>query len=267
MSKVAFLTTIFPMPEYYLYDFFDSLENQTYKEFEIVVVNDGYEDISKLKEKYSNLKILEIPYSSSIAKNREHGINYIIENGYDILIFGDSDDYFEANRIQKSLELLKDYDIVINDLSLFDKKGVYDAKYFSNRLKNLTQIEFEFIRDKNIFGLSNTSIKLDKVNKVFFLEDLIAVDWYLFSMFLLKGKIAVFTNETVTYYRQYSQNIVGLKELDKKNFERAINVKRKHYEALASKEKIFLKEIEKLSEVNFNIKSMQINYPFWWELI
>lgn len=265
--KIAFLTTIFPMDEQYLFDFFNSLDNQTYKKFDIIIVNDGYLGFSKLIQQYSHLNILEISSASSISKNREYGINYVIDNGYDILIFGDSDDYFEANRIQKSLELLKDYDIVINDLSLFDIKGVYEAKYFSNRLKNLTQIEFEFIRDKNIFGLSNTAIKLDKVNKVFFSEDLIAVDWYLFSMFLLEGKIAVFTNETVTYYRQYPHNIVGLKEFDKKNFERAINIKRKHYEALVNTDKKFLKEIEKLSEVNFNIKLTQINHPFWWELI
>lgn len=210
MSKVAFLTTVFPMPEHYLHDFFDSLENQIYKEFDIIVVNDGYEDLSKLKQQYSHLNILEISCSSSIAKNREQGINYVIENGYDILIFGDSDDYFEQNRIEKSLEFLKEYDIIVNDVSLFHEGGVYEKKYFSHRLKNLEVINFEFIKDKNIFGMTNTAIKLKNIEKVSFDDNLVAVDWLFFQTLLSQGLKALFTNETISYYRQYENNTIGL---------------------------------------------------------
>ena len=55
-------------------------------------------------------------------ENREKGINYCINQGYDILIFGDSDDYFSRNRVEKSIELLSKYSIVVNDLNLFDKQ-------------------------------------------------------------------------------------------------------------------------------------------------
>ena len=53
-KKIAFLTTIFPMEEEYLKDFFNSLLQQTYKEFDILVVNDGYENFENL------LKILKL---------------------------------------------------------------------------------------------------------------------------------------------------------------------------------------------------------------
>ena len=50
--KVAFLTTIFPMNKKYLCDFFDSLQTQTDKNFDVVIVNDGYDDFRKFKNKY-----------------------------------------------------------------------------------------------------------------------------------------------------------------------------------------------------------------------
>ena len=78
MKKVAFLTAIYPMPTKYLYDFFISLTEQTYKNFDIVVVNDGFKRFNGIKRRF-NLNIIELKHSSTPAKNREYGINYIIK--------------------------------------------------------------------------------------------------------------------------------------------------------------------------------------------
>ena len=209
-NKVAFLTTIFPMKVEFLYTFFDSLREQSYKKFDIIVVNDMYENFNDLKEKYSDLNIIELYYSNSIAKNREYGINYVINQGYEVLIFGDSDDYFSSNRVEHSLDYLNTYDIVVNDLSLFDEEHVFCHRYISNRIQNNTKIEFTFIEDKNIFGLSNTAINVHILSEVNFPTDLVAVDWYLFKGLLLLNYQAIFTNEIETYYRQYENNTLGL---------------------------------------------------------
>ncbi|MDN5059235.1 glycosyltransferase [Aliarcobacter butzleri] len=265
--RVAFLTTIFPMNKQYLYDFFNSLVEQTYKNFEIIVVNDGYEYFEEIKKSYNkNLKIIELQYSNTPAKNREYGINYCIDNKYDILIFGDSDDFFQKNRVEKSLELLKENDIVVNDLSLFDERGIYEEKYISNRLENLQEIDFEFIKDKNIFGLSNTAINLNNLEKIILPEHLIAVDWYIFTILLVHGKKAIFTNETVSFYRQYQENIVGIKEIDENSFQKGVDVKRRHYEVLNKISKQFDLELKRLNNLEiYNVK--RIKNPLWWELI
>lgn len=265
--KTAFLSTIFPMNEQYLLDFFDSLQEQTYKDFDIVVVNDRYENFEKIKTMYnSTLSIIELKYSNTPAKNREYGINYCIDEGYDILIFGDSDDYFENNRVEKSLELLKECDIVVNDLSLFNESGVYEEKYLSHRLDNLEVIDFEFIKDKNIFGLSNTAIKLKGMGKTVIPDDLIAVDWYLFSILLRDGKRAICTNETVSYYRQHEENIVGFKKFDEASFKKGVEVKMKHYKALNKKNDEVSLELKRLANISFNNIKI-IDNPLWWELI
>ena len=211
-SKTVFLTTIFPANKLYVIDFFDSLQQQTYKNFDIVVVNDGFDDFEGIIKKYSQeLNIIELKYSDTAAKNREYGINYCIEKSYDILIFGDSDDYFAKNRIEKSIELLKNNDIIVNDLSLFDENGIYDEGYLSHRIKNRQMIDFEFIKDKNIFGMTNTAIRLSMVSNVSFDSEIIAIDWYFFTMLLKNRYKAIFTNETVSFYRQHKNNMIGLK--------------------------------------------------------
>lgn len=268
MKKTAFLTTIFPMEESFLYHFFDSLKEQTYKQFDIIVVNDNYINFDKITSFYKNkLNIIELKYSDTPAKNREYGINYCIDNNYDILIFGDSDDSFLNNRIEKSIELLEENDIIVNDLSLFDINGIYEEKYISNRIKNDSIIDFEFIKNKNIFGLSNTAILLKDMKNIIIPDDLIAVDWYIFTLFLLDNKKAIFTNETVSFYRQYNDNTVGMKNIDLESFTRGINVKKIHYKNLNLLTNKFNEELERINILKLEIKDKKIENPLWWELI
>ena len=265
--KTALLTTVFPANKLYIIDFFDSLKEQTYKNFDVVVVNDGFDGFEGIVRKYSQeLNIIELKYSNTPAKNREWGINYCIEKAYDVLIFGDSDDYFAKNRIEKSLELLEDNDIVVNDLSLFDENGVYEEKYLSNRLKNRQIVDFEFIKDKNIFGLSNSAIRLKYLDKILIDENLLAVDWYIFARMLLDGKKAIFTNETVSYYRQHKKNMVGLRQLTEEVFQKSLFIKRKHYKSLKKLYPKYSLELERLNNIGFADLG-HINYPLWWELI
>ena len=209
-NKIVFLTTIFPTNEKFLEDFFQSLVSQTFVDFDIVVVNDGYKNFNKIKSKFSTLSIIELPYKNTPFKNREYGINFCKENSYNLLVFGDCDDYFSSNRVEKSLELLLTYDIVVNDLSLFNEDGVYESCYFSNRIANNSEIEYDFIKDKNIFGLSNTAINLRVVNKLIFPKTVEVFDWFFYKKLLSEGVSSIFTNEIETYYRQYENNFVGL---------------------------------------------------------
>ena len=210
-DSVAFLTTIFPVDEGFLIDFFDSLCRQTVKNFDVIVINDGYLNFEKIKNIYGMLNIIEIKYSDTAAKNRQYGINYCVDNRYDVLIFGDSDDYFASNRVELSLQLLEENDIVVNDVSLFNHCGVYEHNYISNRVKNNSKVEYDFIIDKNIFGLSNTALNIRILNLIDLDKDLVAVDWYLYKGLLRNKNIAIFTNKTTTYYRQHEDNIVGLR--------------------------------------------------------
>ena len=274
--KVAFLTTLFPMERQYVIDFFNSLSQQTYSEFDVIVVNDGYEYLSEIRGMYKKLSIVEIKSQSSPAKNREFGIGFVKKNNYDILIFGDSDDYFSDNRVEVSLELLKIYNIVVNDLTLFSRYRTLEDKYISKRYSNNTLITIDDIKNKNIFGLSNTAVRVDKIEICCFDTRLIAVDWYLYSMLLLKKQSAVFTNDTLTFYRQHDLNTIGMGEITKKSLLKEVLVKNIHYSLLSKVDvqyKILLERVLKIEEKLKTINESEISdlksfcsHPLWWEL-
>ena len=281
MSKVAFFTVVFPSVAKYLNDFFDSLIKQSIRDFDVIIVNDGIAGLQDLLHQYSDLNIIHDNYHNTPSKIREYCINNIKSMNYDIIIFGDADDYFEGNRVYKCLELLENYDIVVNDFVIVDAdKNELEKSYLSKRVKNGDIINYDFIIDKNLFGLSNTAIRTSTFNDITFDENLIAVDWFFFSI-LLRSNRAVFTNETLTYYRQHSDNTIGIGDFDFNKLKSGLEVKLLHYKLMSEVDSKFFNLYEKFKELNnrleidesfldeyiLRIKESDIYYPLWWEEI
>lgn len=282
-NKTAVMGVVFPGVESFINDYLSSLEMQTFTNYDLVIINDGFENFDGYASS-RKLNIKEIKYEGTPAKIREYGLNHIKNAGYENIVFTDTDDYFSENRIGYSCELLKEFDVVVNDVSTVSQANkVLEPLYMSNRVSNLSQIEYDFIIDKNIFGLSNTAIKSKCLNEdVFFEADLIAVDWFLFSYLLGKGCNAIFTNEAVTFYRQHADNMAGLScEVDALKVRQAIKVKLCHFKSLSKIHDENLRDLylklstlkDKLSDYEFEkeyvakIKSLNIAYPLWWEII
>ena len=197
--------------------------------------------------------------------NREIGINFCTTNGYQYIIFCDIDDTFASNRISVSLSYLENHDIVVNDLSLFDKNGIIEHKYISNRIMSEQIIDFEFIKLKNIFGLSNTAMKVEQ-NTIYRLpKSIIAVDWYLFALELIKKKKAIFTDKTVTYYRQHDNNLVGLKATTPESIQHGQLVKRSHYQAMSKISDSFEGLLEYYTSDRIDHSIITSQFPLWWE--
>lgn len=277
------LGVVFPSVRKYLADYFDSLLDQTYKDFDLVLLNDGLNDGLDDYKWPPTLNIIEIPCSGPPASIRERGINHALDAGYERLVFTDTDDYFAENRLERCIELLMDNDIVVNDLTLVDEDGSpYDELYISGRLKELDEVGLDFMMDRNIMGLSNTAIRMSCLSgPVSFDEGLIAVDWHFFSTLLLRGCRAVFTGGTVTFYRQYGSNTVGLGGgLDEAGIRREVEVKALHYAILSAIDRRFallageFKELKNKLENSDNIsaymedmKAVRPWHPLWWEAV
>jgi len=280
-KKIAFLTTIFPIEQSYVIDFFDSLSNQTRKDFELIVLNDGYTNFDKIKKHYIDLNIIELPTAGNIAKNREVLINYVKNNVYDIAIFGDIDDVFSPNRVERTVSELRHADIVVNELTAIQEGKVIDEKIYSRRVSHNQVINFDFIKDKNIFGLSNTAINLHSLTRasIIFPSDLIAVDWYFYSILLNQGLCAVFINDIVTYYRQHAGNIIGSGSMTADKLKHILTVKKIHYQHMkkisvefeALTDMILLLEELIEDEARFNEllrhNQNKLKNPLWWELL
>jgi len=233
-SETLFITTVFPKSEKYLDDFFYSLKNQSYKNFKILIINDGISDIQKILSKFSTLKIIEKKVTGTPSENREYGINKAIELNCSKLIFGDSDDFFSNNRIEECINELEKYDIVFNKIETVNIDGMIIKNNFFDNLHFLSSITIKDILSKNIIGFSNSAINLSKIRKKIFPKNLIAVDWWFYSTLLLEGMSCSYLNTATTFYRQHESNLVGASsKFDDNRLEKILTVKLNHYSAMA----------------------------------
>lgn len=280
--KVAILTVVFPGVESFLNDMFFSLKRQTCSNFDVFIFNDGLAELNKIVKRCCNgLNVFVYDVDCSPVKIREFGIYKIIDLGwYDAILFCDSDDYFSDNRVAKSIEVLKSCDIVLNDLTLVtqDKISIEDS-YLSNRLVNGQEVDYEYIKDKNVFGMSNTAVSTRKLTKFKYSEQLLAFDWFFFSQLLLTGFKAKFCADAKTFYRQHQNNVVGIQHFSAHSFLQGIRVKVAHYKAMSEidlrcvdeyrqfldLQRIIESDRDALEFIHRKVSEKKIEAPLWWE--
>lgn len=280
MKKVCVFSVIFPANLAYFDDYLVSLNSQDFKNFDIVLLNDGVKNLNSILDNYKKLEFKIYPVKGSPAEIRQKGIEILSDSGYEKIIFADTDDYFSVNRISMSLQLLESYDVVVNDVSLVtEDKVVFGENYISHSLKDNTIFDYNYLINKNILGLSNTAINRNILSKVEIESEVIAVDWFLFTTWLVRKKIkCIFSNKAMTFYRQHSANTAGMGIVTEAGILNAIEVKRIHYRNLSKLDDTFEQLSNKFEALNTklkdiifrrnyiaHIKSINLKYPLWWE--
>ena len=126
MTKVSIIVPVYNV-EQYLEKCLNSLVNQTIKDFEIIIVNDGTKDssqkiIDKYAKNYSFIKSY-IKENGGLSSARNYGIKKATG---EYLAFVDSDDYVTEDMYEKMYQKAKekDFDMVVCDLNYIypDKK-------------------------------------------------------------------------------------------------------------------------------------------------
>jgi hypothetical protein len=270
MNEAVLLTVIFPANIPYLDSFLESVACQSESKFDLVILNDG---VREIPDSVLAGATEIIPVQGSASKIRQYAIEFVMGTNYDFLIFCDSDDKMGQFRVAKSLEYLETYEIVTNDLHLISENGnLLNKHYWSSRLGNKRRIDREFIRTFNILGLGNTAVRTSVLRKIDIPEPVIASDWYIFDH-LLRHSEAIFTDETVTEYRQHN-NTAGLGKISAETLRKSIQVCKAHYGSLEGREGE-LKNINSLDGILKTDSNMDeyVNYVqnssehlFWWEL-
>jgi hypothetical protein len=278
INKAAFFTVVYPGAEPFLPDFFRSLEKQSHAEFDLIIGNDGLQDLD-LGSYDLNARIVDL--DGTPAEIRESGLRFLRSQGYEQVIFGDCDDFFSSNRVEVSLRLLQECEVVVNELDLVDEEGaLLQSGYLARRLDEGAVIAADLIGDKNIFGLSNTAVRGSCLQGREIPANLVAVDWFLFASLLEGGAKAIFTSSTKTFYRQHGANTAGLAGNDPRKAIQAVRVKALHYEALAEaglesyrgaaaafkslRQRLLDDDTFRAQYLSF-LESRTMEFPFWWE--
>lgn len=205
MTKVSVIVPVYNT-EKYLRKCLDSLINQTLKDIEIIIVNDGSPDNSqKIIDEYSN------KYSHIIkAYKKENGglsdaRNYGIKKASgDYIGFIDSDDFAEKNMFEELYlkAVSQNFDMVVCDI-----KYIFDSN--SNIVSSLVNDDVFTLDDKkrqmiNIYpAVWNKIYKKDLFKKIHFKKNV----WYedvdfLYRLFPFLKKIGVVKKALVNYVQR-----------------------------------------------------------------
>lgn len=206
----------------YLEECIDSLLNQTYKNIEIIVYDDGSTDNSlQVLSKYKDqLTIISNPnYGRSPNQNQANAIyQAFLKSKGDIICFLDSDDAFNKEKVSKVvnfLELNKEVNVVQNKLIEMNREGKI-SNILRPVLKKVIDYKEYILSSNDLFHLfvptSGLSLKREIMKEVLPLkEDKYAHIWadtriMLSTVFI--GNIGVI-DEPLTNYRIHGENDSG----------------------------------------------------------
>lgn len=202
------------MPVYnsarYLSEAIESCLDQTYRKFELIIIDDGSNDDSKeiiefYWRKYPDkIKVHFFQKNQGAAAARNKGIK--MARG-DYLVFADSDDIQDKERIQQIIESIKrdKVDMVFNNCLMIDENGQSLGKDlgFPEILNNSNGLLLSLQR--NYFWIGLAIVKNDRL--VYFDESLMrSEDYDLFLKLLFHGWKFTFIKEPLVKYRIHSGN-------------------------------------------------------------
>lgn len=264
----------------YLRDVRDSVLAQTRRDFDVVLVNDSC-DKAQIQDIFSPKNFTILEPEGGFSGNRTQGINYAQKQGYKYILFCDADDSFTANRYARTIDEFEksNADILVCNLNIADEQcRPFIKDYFSKEIPSNRWIDADFLKDKNIFGMSNTAIRLDALTEDIQIPETPIVDWLLFTTLLLKGLKAKYITDSMVNYRQYSSNMIGINRFDVASFRRLTGLKLNHYRLLAEAGYKQYEPLRQESESLLNLSDDEIEtivkrelaihpQPLWWQII
>lgn len=113
-----------------LSELMEALIQQTKKDFEVIIVNDGGERVDSLKEYYPELDLTIIDLTENVKHVQARNIGVSFAKGEYIMLI-DDDDLIVPTHIATMLEKIKDVDLVYSDVEIVQyttNNGVREAK-------------------------------------------------------------------------------------------------------------------------------------------
>lgn len=215
MKKVSIIVPVYNTSRY-VEKCINSILNQTYKNIEVIIVEDYSTDCSRdIIKQYSsnpNVKIVLQPYNMGAGYARNIGINYALG---EYISFIDSDDIISPYMIEKLVKILEKHEVgisICNYYSFFINPHKYDNTYFqSEKIVDLEQ-------DKNFLLFSkgycwNKLYKRNILDKIKFPEGIKFEDSAFTYPILIRAEKIAYTDEKLYNYRR---NPNGITMLNKK---------------------------------------------------
>tara|TARA_B100001175_G_C19493854_1_gene634151 strand:- start:562 stop:1329 length:768 start_codon:yes stop_codon:yes gene_type:complete len=171
MINVSVIVTTYNRP-IFLKETIESILNQTYKSFELIIVdNNSNYDFFKLIKSFDDPRISAYQNNNDgiIAKNRNYGIGKAVGN---YIAFCDDDDIWLSNKLAIQMKEIKKslFDIIYSNATLFyktkeNRNTNYSSKTTLNSLLNMNPVMLSTVLVKNspfvVFNESSEIIAIE----------------------------------------------------------------------------------------------------------
>ena len=214
MHKISVIVPVYNASKF-LNECIDSLINQTYKNIEIILVNDGSSDNSlEICQSYNDNRIIAIDKKNGgVSSARNKGLK---KASGDIITFLDSDDFLELDAIENINNLFNKHNpdvLRFNYKILNGEVQKIDSKLLGFN-KNLQE---EFLKGNIPAYVHLIAVKKEMIDNLTFDENLIMMEDLLFIIELLNRTNKVFVTDLVTLnYRIHEDSCTNSKTNYKK---------------------------------------------------
>ena len=208
--KISIVIPVYNRPEK-LERLLGSIQKQTFKDYEIVIVDDGsIDDMSLVVKKFPNepIKYIKITNSGGPARPRNYGILNSLGTW---IAFCDSDDWWYPEKLEKVDQMTNQYDFIYHKLQVFNEingefGGLIGTKFQKKPFKHLLTIG-------NPIPMSSVVVNKNIINGVLFDEErnLSAIEDYELWIRIFKKNIKfVFVDKVLGGYSVDNDNISSI---------------------------------------------------------
>lgn len=219
--------------EKYLKKCLDSIINQTYRNIEIILINDGSTDNSgyiceEYAQKDSRIKVENIK-NSGVSKARNLGIS--LSTG-DYITFIDADDYIKENTVEKINTIIAKDDIDLIKYSYYKVAGKIKKRY-QFTIKENTKIMQDNYKEEvikylyltnDLGNVWNCFFKKDIINRLQFDISLKYGEDRKFMIEALMNSNSIYFNSDAYYYYNINPNSAINNMSEEKSYMKLFNV-------------------------------------------
>lgn len=205
--------------ENYIEETIRSVLDQTYKNFELIIADDGSTDRSA--EIINSFQDERIKYLYQKNNGAPAAKNNAIRNAQGAYIsFLDSDDLWESGKIEKQVSIIDRFDAVFCDYKIIDENGKLTDQQTMPMVYDPEQAKDQILKGNIILGSSSSVIAHRKVieNVGFFSENLtMGEDWDYWYRIIWHGYQLGFVDEKLVRIRMREGSMQAASRVSKGN--------------------------------------------------